>query len=294
MNDFVFVILHFNTYNDTYECVNSILNQKEYDNYKICIVDNGSENDSYYKLNEKFKSNKKIILLHSDENLGFAKGNNIGYKYAKMYLNPKFIIMINSDTIMKDNLFLEKIDNNYKKYKFGVCGPDIYNPNKDKHQNPKRVNFNNVKEIKRMLNIFKIHMFLCYTYLEYASRIIEKLRNKLKRKVRKLSYKERYKNNIELHGACLIFSKEYIDKFDGINESTFLYFEESFLYFTCKFYKIDMYYFPEMFIIHNEQGATKSELKSFIKRKKFYYKNSINYLNELIKFVISKKGDEQL
>jgi GT2 family glycosyltransferase len=49
MNKIAVIILNYNGWQDTLECVESILNQ-DYQEYKIIIIDNNSENDSYDKI----------------------------------------------------------------------------------------------------------------------------------------------------------------------------------------------------------------------------------------------------
>src|SRR6478736_4073824 len=94
------VILNYKNYHDTIECIDALL-KSSYKNLKIVVVDNGSENDSlnhiinwlttievsllYFEdVYEKFgqgdnflESNARIILIQSEENNGFAIGNNI-------------------------------------------------------------------------------------------------------------------------------------------------------------------------------------------------------------------------
>lgn len=105
MPKIIFVILHYLTYEDTIECVESITNNINYKNYEIIIVDNASKNGSYEAIEDKFRYSEKIYIIKSNKNLGFAKGNNIGYKFAKNNLNADFIITINNDTIITERLF---------------------------------------------------------------------------------------------------------------------------------------------------------------------------------------------
>lgn len=44
-----------------------------------------------------------------NDNLGFARGNNKGYRYAKNTLGCNYIIMLNNDTIIIQHDFLSII-----------------------------------------------------------------------------------------------------------------------------------------------------------------------------------------
>ena len=81
MYKFTFVILHYLTEYDTIDCVDSILNNVDYQDYKIIVVDNGSTNNSGETLLKRYRNNEKIVVIIVEENLGFARGHNIGYEY---------------------------------------------------------------------------------------------------------------------------------------------------------------------------------------------------------------------
>ena len=87
----VFVILHYLAIKETIDCLTSIEKNISYDNYDVIVVDNGSKVDQdvvLLKQQELKFTNVKVII--SDENLGFARGNNIGFLYAKNNLQADF------------------------------------------------------------------------------------------------------------------------------------------------------------------------------------------------------------
>ena len=79
--------------------------------------------------------------------------------------------------------------------------------------------------------------------------------------------------NIVLHGCFLIFSKNYIDLFDGIDDRTFLYLEEDLLAIRLKKYQLKSVYSPKLVICHDEDGATNSFLSNNRKKNIFVSKN---------------------
>ena len=72
-----FVVVNYNDYETTEKIIKNIYNYKIID--KIVIVDNCSTDDSLTKLEEL--SDKKISIIKSDKNGGYASGLNIGAKY---------------------------------------------------------------------------------------------------------------------------------------------------------------------------------------------------------------------
>jgi len=55
------------------------------------------------------------IFIPSKDNLGFAKGNNLGFSYIRKNIQCDYIAMINSDTVITDSLFENKIDEAFSK-----------------------------------------------------------------------------------------------------------------------------------------------------------------------------------
>ena len=64
-----FVILHYNAIKETVDCVNSIINNIDTDDYFIIIVDNKSPNYTGETLKEKYGKSEKIKVILNKENL---------------------------------------------------------------------------------------------------------------------------------------------------------------------------------------------------------------------------------
>ena len=62
---------------------------------EVIVVDNASKQDEASIISERFPL---VIVIRSNQNLGFAGGNNLGIKEAK----GKYILLINNDTYFKD------------------------------------------------------------------------------------------------------------------------------------------------------------------------------------------------
>ena len=269
----VFLILHFIALEDTEECVESIMKNIDFSNYKIVIVDNGSPNNSFVKLRIKYADNNRIDILHSEKNLGFARGNNLGFKYAKEKYSPEFLIMVNNDTILFQKDFYKVTSEKYKKYKFAVLGPDIIT--KDGiHQNPWIRDGLSFKQLKLFRIKQELRILLSYIHLDrMIYRMIHKNDPRSKRKEGDLI-------DVPLHGAALVFSKKYINLHDGLDDRTFLYFEEEILRSHCKKEKLLMMYTSELQIYHKEDIATKMTAKTPGEKDRTEYRNRIKSSRE--------------
>lgn len=263
-----FVILHYLTYEDTCECVSSIDTYVGTKDYKIIIVDNNSPNDSYAKLKDKYEKNNKVVLIHNDSNLGFAKGNNVGYMYAKNNLNPDYIVMCNNDTCLLNDNFYGNVDKFYKQTNFAVMGPMIINKDGDRTSNPQGSgHVFSKKEVARLiLRFMKSYMLNRFNlYEDRGNKEIKSVENNVK-------------EDVILHGSFLVFSKKYIDEFDGLDERTFMYLEEDILYLHINKHKLKSFFCPNIEIYHKEYSSTSKFAKNSREKNMFIAKNTINSL----------------
>ena len=281
MDRFVFVILHYITIDDTIECINSIKENINYCNYKIVVVDNGSPNNSGKKLLELYDNDNKVEIILSNENLGFSKGNNIGFEYSKSILNADYICVINNDTIIEQNDFINKCICKFTEEKYYVLGPDIISTIDGGHQNPYKANVYTYKSLKRDRILMNI-----YLYLNYLG--IEKYTIKLRKKFSKSnSSVTNVRNNYVLHGSCMIFSPLYLQKYSKIGDYTFMYGEEDILFYICANLGLKYLYSDDLKIYHKESSATKKNLNNKSdKQLRFFYKNKLKS-SKVLKNVIT-------
>lgn len=292
---YAFVILHYLTYKDTVECVESILENITNAEYSIIIVDNGSNNESGDQLQKKYAENKKLHIITSKINLGFAKGNNLGYSYAKNHLDVDFIIMINNDTIINQKEFLANIETIYNDNKFDVLGPDIVSMIDQRHQNPYRTdNFSYTEKninkliLKRYRNIVLSYFHIYDLYVFIYRNIIKKYLHQF---LQSNSYSQRYDKvqyDVKLHGSCWIFSPDYIKKFKGLYSKTFMYLEEDILFYIAKQEGLRLIYSPDVKIFHKEDSSTNALLNSNRKKRIFICKNEISSAKEFVKIINNK------
>ena len=86
------ITINYNGLKDTCALIETIsLN----DTMEMIVVDNASTNDEASVIKEKYPY---IQVIRSEQNLGFAGGNNLGIKAAK----GKYLFLINNDTIFNN------------------------------------------------------------------------------------------------------------------------------------------------------------------------------------------------
>lgn len=94
------IIVGYNSKKYLDDCLSSIFNSN-YKNSRVIFVDNNSTDDSIKFIKNKFR---KVIIVKSKENLGFAGGNNLGIKKA-IEMKTDYIFLVNPDTITERECF---------------------------------------------------------------------------------------------------------------------------------------------------------------------------------------------
>ena len=89
------VVLSFNHYSDTAECLDSV-QKSDYENLRIVLVDNGSADGTVDKARADFPN---VQVIASGGNLGVPWGYNIGFSHA-LKSGAQYVLMLNNDTII--------------------------------------------------------------------------------------------------------------------------------------------------------------------------------------------------
>lgn len=265
--EFSFIILHYKNINDTLECIKSIKRIKKNEEASIVIVDNNTLNEK--EIDQLKVYTEDLVLLN--ENLGFAKGNNAGCKYAINKYHPNFLCVINNDTIIEQNDFLQRIEKCYKETNFDFMGPKIITDGGDS-VNP----FNAYSSLEEVEKKIKYHEKLDKVYNNKVLRILLSIYLGVKKLFMKpvhLKNGDNSQYDVALHGCAIIFSKNYYKKYDDIfyNE-TFLYHEEEFLNYRKNHDHLISYYDSDLEIFHKE-GASLNESFKDSNYKKLIFRN---------------------
>ncbi len=190
-NPLVSVIsVHFNNIIVTEEFIKSILNIT-YAPIEIIIVDNGSEEEPIMPLIKKYPT---INFIVSDENLGFAGGNNLGIKEAR----GEYLLFINNDTEVTPG-FMEPLVNHFKQNKnTGMASPVI------KYFGTDFIQYAGSSDINH-----------------YTGRSSRKGLDEMDEGQYDFSFKTEI-----IHGAAVMVSREVIEQIGAMPELFFLYYEE--------------------------------------------------------------------
>lgn len=302
---FGFVVLHYGGEEVTVQCVEAIRKHCSNYNTEIVLVDNCSPDGSGKRLQEQYKNEERIHVILTEKNLGFANGNNVGFKKAKD-LGCDYICVMNNDVFLQDDVFCSQIDDAYRKYHYGVLGPHVTLPGNKENLMQfqlKSLDFYE-SELKRISRLNRYYSSRLYPLREMANRFIRSVQRVGRNVAQTIKgYKQsadtattagqgntpdysiyhQVHEQVLLHGCCLIFSEAYSQKFDNaFNEKTFMFREEELLFLRCMEQELKTVYEPTINILHLEDVSTNSVCRTNRQKEIFICSNQEKSLGLLI------------
>lgn len=180
-------------------------------NWEVIVVDNASRENEATLLQEQFPWVKSI---RSEQNLGFAGGNNLGVKYAK----GDYYFFINNDVIITEDCFSLLLQRMETDYKVAAISPKIVNQNGS---------FN-------YLGCDPLDTFLMHIHYRTQMNVTEQISGETPL----------------IHGAAVMIRRTALEAVGGWSESFFLYAEEIDLSLHLKRQGYILWYEPDVELVH--------------------------------------------
>lgn len=237
---YVFVVL---VYKNTDVLTTFFESMQKIDDKKVILVNSYYDDDSLARCKDAAMANGADFI--PVPNRGFGAGNNRGIEYAKEHYEFDYLVLSNSDIIIRTWAKAEELPS----------GASVIAPQTrmltGKNQNPNIPYYPAVglwlhkqyvrTENKRFLDIAHIlsrggrEVFLLY------SRLFKKNRYKI----------------FSVHGSFMLFSSEALDRLMPVfDERIFLYNEEGYLACKCRHLNIPCYYCPAIQVTHLEGASS--------------------------------------
>lgn len=113
------VTVNFNQPKVTEDLLTSLKEVNTYPDPEIIVVDNGSKVNPVPEWQERYPG---ILFIRSEENTGFAGGNNIGLASA----TGDYLFLINNDTVVTADLIQKLVDTMESNRRIGMISPKIH------------------------------------------------------------------------------------------------------------------------------------------------------------------------
>ena len=250
--DLTIVIVNWNTREFLVPCLRSLLLHTQGLSFEVYVVDNASADGSADCVASSFP---QVHLIANWSNLGFSRANNQALRVAR----GEFVALLNPDTLLIENVFLPLIQEMRSRPEVGTAGPMILNGDGRTVQVscarrlPRlRFNFCDMTGLARRFP--QSHLFGA-EYMSFwdhqDSRYVE-----------------------ALSGACMVVRREAIDSVGLLDESQFMYCDDTdwCLRFLAGGWKI--YYVARARLIHFGGGGRDQvpvAMKLQLAKAQYYY-----------------------
>jgi len=195
------IIVNYNTRVILDECIGSIFKKPFHGNFEVIVVDNASKDGSLELVQKKYP---QVKTIKNEENLGFAKANNVGIKISR----GSYVLLLNSGTEVLGGSLDEMFNYMKDNPSVGIAGPKLVGANGNIIQMSWGWSPTILKEV--LQKTFTPEHIFKYKFLQLMVKFLE-----------------RKMQEVELvSGACMFIRREVLDTVGLLDENLFLYFEE--------------------------------------------------------------------
>lgn len=238
------LILNWNGWKMTLDCLKSLepININGID-LEVVIVDNGSTDESIYKIKELTKlqiNGLKLKIIENNTNLGFVEGNNVGIKYA-LENGADYVCLLNNDTRVDPEFLTELIKTAESNNKIGIAGGKIYFEkgfefHKDKYKN---------EDLGKV--IWYAGGIIDWKNVYAGHRGVDEVDNGQYDKVEETAY---------INGTSMLIKRKVFEKIGLLDKKYFMYFEDVDFSVRAKKAGFDLIYCPNSKIWHLISGSS--------------------------------------
>ncbi|MDQ3021929.1 MAG: glycosyltransferase family 2 protein [Bacteroidota bacterium] len=217
--------------------------KQSFTDFEIIFVDNDSSDGSYPYVKDNFES-EKIKVYITKTNLGFAGGNNFGYKYC----SGDYIVLLNNDTVVEKDWLKNLLECISSDINTGIAQSLVITEGIHMKYYEKNGTINLLGH--NIMEVFEIN-------------------------------KNGTGEIFQANGCSLIMRKKLIDELNGLfPDEYFAYSEDTFLCFKVKFAGLKILHTSKSVVYHKGGGASKNRKPSFL----YFYQERNRLLNFLIFF----------
>ena len=235
MNKVSAIIINYNTFALTSNCIRSVIEHTHGINYEIILVDNASTECVAGDFLKEFSS---VKLIRSESNGGFAFGNNLGIEKA----TGNYFLLLNSDTMLQEDSISKAVEYMQQHTEAGVVGCRMTYPNGKVQYSARR--FRSISW--ELLDLFRFIPWLM-PYNKRAKRMLGKY----------------FRHDADMdcdwvNGAFFLFPRKVFDQLPGkkLDDRFFMYGEDQLWCEQIRSLGFKILFYSGTTIIHINSGST--------------------------------------
>lgn len=228
MSECAIVIVNWNTKDLLFDCLKSVFECTRGISFEVWVVDNGSTDGSQDMVKKSFP---QVKLVETNENLGFAKANNVAIRKT----DTPYVILLNSDTKLTQDTFTSMMKFVKERKDVGVIGCKLLN--RDGSNQPSAAPFYYIWVIFLMLFGFDRFLRRSFDVTREVDWVV---------------------------GACMLVTRDAITKAGLLDEAFFMYVEEAEWCYRIKRAGYKVLYYPITSLYHLTRGSSTSGKKHAI------------------------------
>jgi len=220
--DLSIVIVNWNTRDLRAQCLESIYDSLPQRDIEVFVVDNDSSDGSSEMVRERFI---QVHLIANEQNVGFARANNQAIRRCE----GRYILLLNSDTIVKPGAFDALVDFMDTHPQAGASGAHLLNPDGSLQYSCSPAPSLS-GEFKRLFHLPGVRPDGYYQMHEWDESMARQV-------------------DVIL-GACLVLRHQALDQVGLLDEDYFMYSEEVDLCHRLKAAGWELFWVPQAQVIH--------------------------------------------
>lgn len=244
------VIVTYNSRRDIETCLHSLEKFCRGIALEIIVFDNASADGTAEVVAQHFPG---VRLIRSTENAGFARGNNLAAQHAQ----GRYLLLLNPDTWVEDDLALALVRFIERHPQAGACTPLILRPDGSRQRGAMRTLptletlFYDQTGLSRLFPRSRLFGRYWMTWWDHND-------------VREVE---------QAAGACLLVRREVYEKIGGFDEGYFMYYDDVELCHAIRAAGWKIYFTPEARVYHSGgQSASQNVMQNYVELHRSMYR----------------------
>jgi len=217
----------------------------------VLVVINGT--GDRLKLENLTRAHREVSVIDAGTNLGYLPGAKFGLDHYMAEGNPmpKAVVISNSDLVISDKSFLNKLSETISHGGFDILGPDVISFLTGGHLNPYipyRITRLKMQTIFFFsYNFLLYNFFLLFSYLKHFAGYALHFSG---------HYVREKTSTYGIHGSFMVFARSFFEKGGTFTYPVKMFGEEIFLGEQALKHGMTVVYEPAMVLVHHEHSST--------------------------------------